>query len=264
MRNDRKWWLRCRLMVLGVLGMPGVAMVEEVPQTVNFRTEARVRLGADGVPVQVELNDSLPPAIARVVQARIGEWRFEMPQVEGRPVTGLTHVSVLACAVPDDSGRFGIRVRYLKHGPRRLAPASEPPIPMDAVHYGVKGSFVIHARIDPDGRAVVESTDAIDSRTPRVFDRIVRKWMAKEMYEPEEIDGRAAATRQVIPMVFTPIYVGRLPAAEVPKRSEVPWTWSPLQRDADGCELPDTARAIADGAVWSSFRLLGKPDQATD
>jgi hypothetical protein len=244
-----RWQLGWSLGAVLAMGVADAKKLER-PAVVSFRSDASVWLDADGVPVRVEVGESLPPEIARIVQARIGQWRFGTPQVGGRPVGGLTHVDVFACAVQGADGTYGMRVRYGSNGPRALADGA-PRYPRDSAREGDRGNFVVDVLVEADGSVVVESIEPVPGEgpaNPLPFKESIRKWMGGRRYRPEEVDGRAVQTRMRIPVGFSV-------SGSSPVRHDIPAASRP--RDADGCELPTTGAGGTGMSVQSPFRWLG-------
>ncbi|NCT70611.1 MAG: hypothetical protein GXC75_06670 [Xanthomonadaceae bacterium] len=181
------------------------AATEEVAEPVRFHASARVELDEAGVPRQVTASESLPPLIRDLVQARVMQWRFEPPRVDGQARAGVTHVFLDACAVPAPEGKMRVAMDYRSHGP---APAdgtaypAPPRYPVSAAIDGAQGEFQLTLRIAEDGRVQLQSIEALQG-SKRPFERDLRKWVAALRYSPEEVDGKPVATTLSFPVTFS-------------------------------------------------------------
>jgi TonB family protein len=178
---------------------------DKAAEPVRFNASARVELDEAGVPRQVKVNESLPPFIRDMVQARVMQWRFEPPRVDGQAKPGVTHVFLDACAVPASEGKMRVAMDYRSHGP---APADgtaypmPPRYPVSAVIEGQQGEFQLTLQIAPDGRVHLQSIEALQG-SKRPFERDLRKWVAALRYAPEEVDGKPVATTLSFPVTFS-------------------------------------------------------------
>lgn len=244
-------WAGTVFLVLACLGT--AAAMEEEPATI--RSDVSVWLGADGVPTHVEVDEALPAAIGRIVAARAIDWRFRMPQVEGQPSGGLTHVRLFVCVVPEAGGRYAIRTHYAGHGPLLLAQRAGvgPAYPSQEAWTGQEASFLVRYVVKRDGTVALESLEAIkDSKRPAAFESVIRAWLDGHEYSPEEVAGLAIETSLSTTVDFR---LGGIPKTvhlflgQSPPQQDLP-AWP---RDEEGCELPDVRARRAD----SPFEWLG-------
>lgn len=189
--------------LLAVASMASAADTAEEP--VRFHVSARVELDAAGVPRQVRANGTLPPFLRDMVEARVMQWRFDPPLVDGQAKAGVTHVFLDACAVPALEGQMRVAMDYRSHGP---APADgtaypmPPRYPLSAAIAGQQGTFQLTLQIATDGRVHLQSIDALRG-SKRPFERDLKKWVADMRYTPEEVDGTPVATKLSFPVTFS-------------------------------------------------------------
>lgn len=175
---------------------------------VVFQTVARVAVGADGQPEEVQGAEKLPLALRQFVESTVGGWQFEPALVDGVARTGTTWVRLSVCAIPQGDD-FALSARYTGNGPAPVSGAvlADPPqYPVNALRSGVEGNMQVIYTVQPDGSATVDSItypEQEEKRMHRYFDRSLREWVSAMRYQPEEVDGRPIATRHRTPVEFS-------------------------------------------------------------
>jgi len=183
---------------------------DNVHQPVPFKTKATVWLDEQGVPQRVEAQEQLPPSIREAIGARIREWRFEPATVNGEAKSGITHVTLDACAAVGASGELNLALGYGYGGPINTQDATgltpPPRYPVNAVHADVEGKWLVTHEVLPDGSARWISVAPRDGTNPKrlnYFEPALRQWVSQLHYQPEEVDGQAISTVVHIPISFS-------------------------------------------------------------
>lgn len=187
-----------RLAGVGLLSVAfGAGAGDKAAEPIRFQATARVVLDAHGVPLQVEANEKLPPAVRAAVEQRVIQWRFEPAKVGGVAKPGVTHVFLDACAMPAADGNMTLAMDYRSNGPGLAGGATlvAPPMyPVSAARYGQAGSFNVFMRIGPDGRASIERIEPVAGKV-KPFEKTLRDWVGAMRYVPEEVDAAPIATQ---------------------------------------------------------------------
>lgn len=210
-------------------------------QVVVFQTVAKVAVGADGQPEGVQGAERLPPSLRQFVESTVGGWQFVPALVDGVAMKGTTWVRLSVCAVPQ-GGDFALSARYTGNGPTPASGAvfADPPrYPANALRARVEGDMLVTYTVEADGSAVLDSItypEREEKRMHRYFDRALREWVSAMRYEPEELDGRAVATRISTPVEFS---MGESPSRkQVEEEVRRGWQDSPECLAAEGRQPP--------------------------
>lgn len=222
-----------------LLACPVLAADDE--QVVVFETVAKVAVGADGYPEDVQGAERLPPALRQFVESTVDGWRFEPVLVDGVARKGMTWVRLSVCAVPQ-GGDFALAARYTGNGPTPASGAvlvDPPRYPANALRAGVEGDMLVAYTVQPDGSATLDSItypEQEEKRMHRYFERSLRDWVSAMRYQPEELDGSAVATRISTPVEFT---LGEAPTTkQVEEEVRRGWQDSPECLAAEGRQPP--------------------------
>lgn len=197
-----------RELMFAALMAAGPALAADDDQVVVFQTVAKVAVGTDGQPEEVQAAERLPPSLRQFVESTVGGWQFVPALVDGVALKGTTWVRLSVCAVPQ-GGDFALSARYTGNGPTPASGAvlADPPrYPVNAMRSGVEGDMLVTYTVEADGSATLDSIaypEREEKRMRRYFDRALREWVSAMRYEPEKLDGRAVATRISTPVEFS-------------------------------------------------------------
>jgi hypothetical protein len=195
-----------RIVVASGLMLVAAAGAAEDPAPVAFRAEAKVELDATGKPTRIEASPDLPAAIRSYIERRVATWTFSPPARGDVTGTGVTYLSLGACAVPADGGyRLGLDFKH--NGPRVATPNGRvPPIgfPAAAMRLASEVEADVHFFIESDGRATLKEIDYADRREHRRdgFDETLRDWVDRMRFDPEYLAGQPLRSEATIHVNF--------------------------------------------------------------
>lgn len=178
------------------LTIGSVAASESTAAPVKFWANARVSIDQHGTPQRVEPSVKLGEVVRTLVEQRVLRWRFEPAVVEGQAKAGVTYVFLAGCAVPSSDGTFDVAMAFTGHGPGPVDGElirRPPAYPPNAARAGNEGRFRVTMRVGTDGKATLESVDAIEGNA-RPFREALRAWVGSRLYVPEEVDGMPVST----------------------------------------------------------------------
>ncbi|MFZ7096663.1 energy transducer TonB [Luteimonas dalianensis] len=170
------------------------------PEVSVFETVARVTVGVDGRPQEVQGAAELPGPLREYVESSLREWRFEPVVIDGVARTGTTWARLSVCAVPSGEG-FALSSRHVANGPvpvGRAAQVKPPHYPVQALRRGLEAEVTVNYTVNTDGSATLDSVDYGDGYKKPLrqnFARGLRDWVSAMRYRPEELDGQPVATR---------------------------------------------------------------------
>ena len=180
----------------GVLAVPFAmkAAEGEDASAQVFQAEAAVEIDATGRIAKAAPDPRLHPALVDSMLAAVNRLEFTPLTIDGRPVTGSTHIRLRGCAVPAEGG---IRVAYDVIGAGPGLGRSIPRYSREAAQASASGRYTVRYRVEPDGRGVVETITPEDGSRAMlpIFKPILLDWIEEGRYAPEMIDGVPVATR---------------------------------------------------------------------
>lgn len=190
-------------MTVGLLLVSITAMAAE---PVAFNAEAKVTLDASGKPLLIEASPDLPDPIRQFIERKIATWQFTPPTRDGKIASGVTYLSLGACAVPIDGG-YRMAVDFKHNGPKiATGPFLMPPAYPHAAKVAGRGAtLMVKYIVEPDGQATLESIERTDGPNDRRdgFVAALRGWVAAMRYVPEQFDGKPVRTRIQVPVKFS-------------------------------------------------------------
>lgn len=249
----RRRFRRQALLVAMAVLLPPLAWAEA--EVTVFETVARVTVGVDGQPQEVQGAAELPGPLREYVESSVRGWRFEPVVIEDQARTGTTWVRLSVCAVPGGDG-LALSSRHVTNGPApagRSAQVEAPRYPVQAIRRGLEAEVVVNYTVHPDGSATLDSIDYGDGDKKRLrqnFDRGLREWVSAMRYRPEELDGQPIATRLSTPVSFSLDSDGPATRREFQQAMIQGWKDSPECLAAEGLQ-PRGQLVSAD----SHFRL---------
>lgn len=196
--------------VAAVLAGAPAAATAQAAKPVLIDTQAALEIDAAGRVAAVETGPDLPPLLRERTVEAIRAWRFVPVQQHGRAVGGTTYANVQLCLVPAGEG-FSVGVDMTGNGPGTLKDRGPPapPIPpgiLSAAKDGLTFEGRIRYRVEPDGRARLESAELADPALQRRYGtgwrRAVKTWLVARRDRPERIDGVPTATTLEMPVRF--------------------------------------------------------------
>lgn len=177
-------------------------------EPVAFRADARVEIDANGKPTRIEASPDLPQAIRTYIEKRVATWTFSPPAREGVTGTGVTYLSLGACAIPEGNGyRLGLDFKH--NGPRIATSDGRLPMlayPMSARRAGRDTvEMHVHFFIEADGRATLDKVVYADNESHRRdgFDDLVNAWIRMLRFDPEQLAGQPVRSKASIVVVYT-------------------------------------------------------------
>lgn len=185
-----------------MLALAGQAAAAE---PIAFRAEARVEVAADGRPTKIEASADLPDDIRRFIEQKIATWQFSAPTRAGVVASGVTYLSLGACAIPAANG-YRLAVDFKGNGPRiaKGAMLTPPHYPRAAMFAGQGASMVATYIVETNGHVTLESIEhsGAGNRHRKEFDAAIREWARSLRYLPEELAGQPVRTGVRVPIVF--------------------------------------------------------------
>ncbi len=184
------------LVLLGLLAAPVTvdAGDGEAITAQEFHVEAAVEIDATGKVAQAAPDPHVHPSLADGMLDVVNGLEFTPLTIDGRSVTGKTHVYLRGCAVPAEGG---LRVAYDVTGIGPGRERANPRYPREAVLSNASGLFTVLYRVQPDGRGVVEAITPEGRSKAKlpIFKPVILEWIEGGTYVPEVIDGVAVTTR---------------------------------------------------------------------
>lgn len=181
------------------------AQASDASAPIPFRVMAKVWVDANGQPSQVRAMNALPQAVSASIEERVAMWRFQSPVVDGTPRSGITYVSLGACAVPEPDGSLRLALKYTGNGPGYadgVVALPPPRYPIDMARRGLGGEWKVNYVVELDGSAtlvgIAESQP--DPRTLKLVEPALRAWVKSMRHLPEQIDGVPVRTRVSTPV----------------------------------------------------------------
>jgi hypothetical protein len=170
---------------------------------VIFKADAKVELDIAGKPMRIEVSPDLPAPVRQVIERRVASWHFSPPTRDGKVDTGVTYLSLGACAIPLDGGGYRLAVDFKGNGPRAER-MLVPYYPVQARRAGREATLVAKYVVETDGSATLQAIDYIDGIRDRRegFDEAVQAWVDALRYRPEEFGGKPVRTRLETRMDF--------------------------------------------------------------
>lgn len=195
-----------RIVVASGLLLVSAAVAANDPAPVAFRADAKVELDATGKPTLIEASPDLPAAIRSYIEKRVATWSFSPPSRDGVRGTGVTYLSLGACAIPADGG-YRLGLDFKGNGPRIATPDGRvPPIgfPAAAQRLASEVEADVQFFIEPDGRATLNRVAYADNREHRRdgFDETIRDWVDRMRFDPEYLAGSPLRSEATIHLSF--------------------------------------------------------------
>lgn len=160
-------------------------------------------VNAQGVVTHTQSEASVSKPIAAVLDLALKRWQFVPAQQGGKAVPVHTFIETKLEAIPDDSGKYSLRISYIRHGPtwdRHLPPG----YPADAVRNHESGVIVVKGDLQPDGKIVVTDTlGALEGGNGgSLLKKAAKDWFLHHNVVPETVDGRPVAARISVWITF--------------------------------------------------------------
>jgi hypothetical protein len=153
-------------------------------------------VNAKGEVVQTQLEAGTAKPIAAVLDLALKQWRFEPAQEDGKAVPAHTFIEAKLEAIPDDSGKYTLRISYVRHGPtwdRRLPPR----YPADAIHLRETGIVAMAGIVQPDGKITITDTRSVirGGRGRSSLKAAATDWFSRHAVTPETLGGHPVAAQ---------------------------------------------------------------------
>jgi len=176
-------------------------------EPVAFRADARVEVDANGKPTRIEASQDLPQAIRAYIEQRVATWTFSPPARDGVTGTGVTYLSLGACAIPEGNNyRLGLDFKH--NGPRIATANGRVPLlayPMSARRAGKDTvQMDVHFFIETDGRATLDKVVYADNESHRRdgFDALVKGWVRMLRFDPEQLAGQPVRSKASVQFIY--------------------------------------------------------------
>jgi hypothetical protein len=207
----------CLAVALALLSNVGQAAASEPVTELRRTYSATVDVDEAGKVTRVDLDTSVPKGLVDVMKQAAALARFEPALLDGVPAPSRTLLNVNFRMTSED-GDLRAEVVGLSGGGGKLQ--SQPPVyPTTALRAGVGARAWVRVSFGTDGRLVpaqsgIESLELVRSdgrlkdsdrkRYDRQFRQSVETMMAKWVFTPDQVAGRAIAASVWVPVTFCP------------------------------------------------------------
>ncbi|MEO6226613.1 MAG: energy transducer TonB [Thermomonas sp.] len=210
MRKDSVWGVGMLAVVLCI--QPVHAQTPPAaPAFASLHFKADVR--ADGVPINIQPDPALAPALQAMVRRRVAEWRYEVGQWQGKPVPMPISQQIVAEVVAVSSDDFELKIQKVTSAAMQgVAGAAgldkdtmDPPeYPQQARKHGVSGTLIYAMHVAADGKPYDLELLAPDrlSGDMKSLARAAKTALMKWKLSAPEVDGATLDCRVVIPIAF--------------------------------------------------------------
>lgn len=187
----------------GFVLLSGAATAAE---PIAFRASAKVEVDSTGKPVKIETAEDLPRPIRDHIETTVKNWHFSPPSRDGLSGSGITYVSLGACAMPEGKD-YRMAIDFKGNGPRPLDDSERHGLryPADAQRAGRAANLHAYWIVETDGSATLERIEREGGSPLKKrdsFHQAVQDWVSQLRYEPEQFAGRRVRTRMSGPMIF--------------------------------------------------------------
>jgi hypothetical protein len=193
---------KAAVVALIAIGFAIAARAETKDPLVLFSTQARVEIDRLGKVTNVTPDPTLSPAISKAIEQTVGSWQFAPPARAGRVGSGVTYLSLSACAALEN-GTYRLAVDLLGSGPSWKGPA--PTFPSQIMRAGRSVSLRLDYRVLADGTGQIDDVVFTKGSTPsdeRALRESMRKWIRASKFQPEILEGVPLVTRLSSTMNF--------------------------------------------------------------
>lgn len=208
----REFWWSLVFVLCGMCGQAG-AVGNPAPEF-EMEVKGRIEIGPEGHVLSYTIDDSkvTQAAVKTLVRKAVDSWRFEPIIDNGKPVIGMTGMSLTLSAIPDGDA-YLMRVDGVYFGTASPSNLKSPEYPSDLARQGVSGQVVLVLRLDAEGRVTkvhVERTDLgrvgpakTMGRWRRGFEDVAMEAARGWQFDPVEVfDGKPVAGDVRIPVSF--------------------------------------------------------------
>lgn len=233
-----------RLFLYSFLAMPAPLAAAGGVSTLDVT--ARADVSAEGRVSGLEFSRKLPGSIESFARNLFQPLTFEPATADGQPVASRTSLRASLELTPDGAGGYVVKAVDLQQVGSQVESAQPPRYPFEAMRDRVGGQVWLELSIDPQGRVVPDSIEVVESR----FHRNGRAYSganAKRLEDASraaaqqwtfiqpEVAGAPIATRQRVPVTFTPPASGR----------EKPYDYGDFQRRPQLPRSTEASRHLA-------------------
>lgn len=154
---------------------------------------------------------------AAMFDTALRQWRFEPARQDGKAVPAHTFIEAKLEAIPDDSGKYTLRISYVRHGPtwdRKLLPE----YPADAIRLRETGIVAMAGTVQPDGKIVIADTRSVveGGRGRSSLKTAATDWLMRHAVTPETVDGHPVAAQIRVYVAFRLNQIGSGQAKPAP------------------------------------------------
>lgn len=160
---------------------------------------------AQGHITATQVDPDVPASIAAVLASAVKQWQFTPATLNGRPVTAHTFIRAKLQALPNASGQYNLRIRFMGNGPKLGREGAQPRYPREAIRARQSAFTILAATVQPDGSLTDMNVSSEFEGWPLLpyFKAAVLATAMQWHAIPEQVDGHAVATRMRIPVSFT-------------------------------------------------------------
>lgn len=189
------------IVVTGLLLGSLRAQATTAPKTFEHIYSVGANVNADGQIVQIQPDPDVPPPIAAVLDEAVKHWRFVPVQQGGKAVPVHSYLVAEVQALPQESGKFAVRVSYVRVGPmfKSQKPGASPDYPEQVWHALAANeraaAVVVDLELPPGGKLVVTQATAspdggLRGADKRLLVAAVRRYYEQGSIMPELVDGQ--------------------------------------------------------------------------
>lgn len=191
----------------------GAVPAVEAPVVRNV--EAWAEVDAAGRITRLDIDEETPAPVRDVAEATFRALEFEPATRGGEPVPSRTGLRTTLEFTPDGAGGYVTKVIEVLQTGSRAANLSPPRYSAEAVRSGVGGIIWLDIAVRPDGSVDAERLTVHasrfhrkgkphDGRQGRKLIESVLAQAARWTFEQPRVAGQPIATRQRVPVTFTP------------------------------------------------------------
>lgn len=180
----------------------------QTPASVDVYFTADVQ--ADGVPINIQPDPNLTPALQAMVRKRVTQWRYQVGSWQGKPVPMPVSQKIEAEVIPVSDGGFELKIKKVSGVPipDGMGPVKNqmrpPAYPLELLQRAVSGTLIYAFRVDAQGRPYDVELLAPDNlnRDMKALERSARTAMMSWVLATPRVDGVALDCRFVTPIDF--------------------------------------------------------------
>lgn len=173
----------------------------------EFEYPVDVTVDASGQPIAADVLAEIDPAFEASVVGLMKSWRFKPATQAGQAVPSRTSMWVKVTADIEAGAQARLTARYISHGNMMLQ-GKPPHYPESAIRQRSEAEVVLEIAFDAEGNPTSIEPFQIkvtggDRRMAKLFHAEAHNTIASWRVRPEVVDGKAVASRLLIPFGFS-------------------------------------------------------------